>query len=60
MQTLFITQKEKETKFLSKVAETKVKCDCGESIGYVDEDYQETVIICDACHYNAPNKERYF
>jgi hypothetical protein len=60
MQNLFITVKESETKFLSKVAASMVKCCCGESIGYVDNDYQETVIICDACHSNASNKERYF
>jgi hypothetical protein len=59
MNTYFVTTEQQEL-YLSKFESTLKICNCGESVAYVDEERNETIIVCDSCHDNAPNIEKYF
>lgn len=45
--------------FEKKVIITRNRCACGDTWGFIIEDENEQVIVCDACYENAPNKEKY-
>ena len=53
------TQMKINGEFEKKVIITRNRCDCGESWGFIIENENEQVIVCDACYENAPNKEKY-
>ena len=60
MQTFFATTDQSIEYLKPILPDTKlVNCDCGQSMGYIDEKNNCQIIICDACHSNCSNQEKF-
>ena len=54
---MYITTKQTEN-INFKVITKNIKCNCGDTYSILIEN--DEFIVCDACHENAPNKEKFF
>ena len=60
MQTFYATEEQSQL-YLKDFIATYINCDCGQTEAvYIDDQKKDKIVICDACHSNCTNQERYF